>query len=76
MPDPDAARPDDKPRRKHVRVRKRIRVGPSRWHRYRKWWGKHSVSVLLWGGFALLSLVLIVLVMKGYIRGPSPPPPE
>ena len=75
---PELAPPDseDKPRRVRQRVRRRVRVGPSRWHRYRKWWRKHNVTILLWGGFALLTLVLTVLVMNGYIRGPSPPPPE
>ena len=76
MPEPAPPDREDKPRRVRKRVRQRVWVGPSRWHRYRKWWRKHSVTVLLWGGFALLALVLTVLVIKGYIRGPSPPPPE
>lgn len=76
MSEPSSDAPDEKQRRVKKRVRQRVCVAPSRWHRYRKGWRKNRTTILLWCGFALLALVLVLLVLKGYIRSPTPSPPE
>src|SRR2546430_546059 len=57
------------------RKRRRVRRRSTRLRRLGKWWEQYNHTVLLWGGFVLTGLVLIVLVLKGCIRAPSPQPP-
>ena len=63
------------PGRTRVRTRVRVRTGPTRLQRLKKWWRKHDTAVLFWGFFILAVLTLFVLVWTGQIRAPAPPPP-
>lgn len=57
------------------RTRKRVRTRPTASIRWRKWWDRNGNTALLWGMFLLASLLVILMVMAGFIRGPAPPPP-
>lgn len=55
------------------RMRKRVRTRQKASARFRKWWDRNGNTALLWGLFLLASLLVILLVMTGFIRGPAPP---